>query len=65
MLKRDLVVEDHEGRSVDRIHRAGGIWTVATGDDREPAVIWLREPDGSPHTWDAESIFDAFSPVDE
>lgn len=51
-LGRGLPIRDHRGRPSGRVHRAGEIWTVLTGNPDEPDVVWLRQPDGGQHTWD-------------
>lgn len=62
-LRRVLFVRDHEGRATGRVHVAGEIWTVAPGAAHEPSIVWLAEPDGSPHTWDDDAIFADFERV--
>jgi hypothetical protein len=62
-LKIALTVEDHEGKPTGRRHEPGEIWTVIAGAVGEPDVVWLRQPDGDPHTWDAADIFESFEPA--
>ncbi len=59
-LKITLTVKDHEGQPTGDAHEPGEVWTVIAGSLAEPDVVWLRQPDGDPHTWDAEDIFDSF-----
>jgi hypothetical protein len=59
-LRRDLVHKDHNGRPTGRVSSAGSEWTVLPGVESEPDVIWLREPGGDRHTWDAASFWQWF-----
>jgi hypothetical protein len=59
-LKRGFVERDHKGRARGKRHCFGEIWTVLDDACRDHDAIWLREPDGTIHTWD-ESLFDTFS----
>ena len=60
-LKHDIIVRDHLGKPTGVIHRAGEIWVVLSGAAEDPAIVWLRQPDGKRHTWDdAPSIFNIF-----
>ena len=39
----------------------GSVWTVLTGSPQDPDALWLRQPDGTLHSWDDdESIFEYF-----
>ena len=41
--------------------KPGEIWTVLTGSSDDPEALWLREPDGTLHSWsDDDSIFESF-----
>lgn len=60
-LKCDIVVRDYRGKLTGEVHRKGEIWSVLRGAKEKPVVVWLRQPDGKPHTWDDdESIFKTF-----
>jgi hypothetical protein len=61
-LRRPLPVVDATG-GMTKSHPAGEEWTVIGGDTHVGDVVWLREPDGSRHTWDNETIFDWFEVV--
>jgi len=56
-LIRELVIRDHKRKPTGKIHRAGEVWLVVRGAADEPRVLWLREPDGTPHTWDDDDSF--------
>lgn len=63
-LTRDFPIDDHQGNPTGVVHRAGEIWQVLPGAEEDPAVVWLRQPDGERRTWDDdESIFDYFELV--
>ena|SRR5688572_30178827 len=54
LLRRDLP-GNGPGREI------GGVWTVLTGSPQDPDALWLRQPDGTSHSWsDNESIFEYF-----
>src|SRR4051794_11626748 len=55
-LRQQLVVRDHRDRP-KKIREPGEIWTVVRGAAEEPRVVWLREPDGTSHTWDDSDVF--------
>lgn len=55
-LRQDLVVE-WEGVPTGVVHSTGEIWTVIAGSSAPPVVLWLRQPDGHPHTWDDDAGF--------
>lgn len=59
-LKVSFAVKDHEGKPTGKIHHPGEVWTVISGATDEPEVVWLRQPDGGSHTWDADEIFNSF-----
>ncbi len=61
-IKQDLDLLDHDGRPTRGSIPAGSIWTVLPGLQAEPDVVWLREPGGQSHTWDA-SILDHFEKI--
>lgn len=63
-LRRRLEVVDHRGRPTGQVHSAGEIWTVLVGASSEPTIVWLEQPDGEPHTWDDEVIFESFERID-
>jgi hypothetical protein len=62
-LKRDLDLLDHDGQPTRGVIAAGSIWCVLPGLPREPDVVWLEEPSGKEHTWDA-TVLDDFDLVD-
>ncbi|MCD0462027.1 hypothetical protein [Roseiconus lacunae] len=63
-LRKQLVVHDHRGEPTGRIHPEGEVWGVLPGLESDP-VLWLREPDGSRHTWDDDaSVHEWFTLVD-
>lgn len=60
-LRHDIIVRDHRGEPTGVVHPKGEIWTVLTGAEEEPVVVWFRQADGERHTWDDdESIFETF-----
>ena len=59
-LKMSLPVEDHRNQPTGEVHEPGEIWIVILGSADEPDVVWLRQPDGNTHTWDADDIFESF-----
>lgn len=61
-LRCPLPIVDSDGKVVET-RPAGEEWTVIGGDTHLADVVWLREPDGSRHTWDNETIFDWFEIV--
>jgi hypothetical protein len=60
---RDLSIIDHEGTPTGSTISAGSIWLVLAGLPHEPEIIWLEEPNGRSHTWDASAL-DAFELLD-
>jgi hypothetical protein len=56
-LRKDVVVIDHRGKPTGEVHHAGEIWSVTKGSAVPPLDIWLREPNGSAHTWDDDADF--------
>ena len=44
--------------------KAGEVWIVLPGVEDESDIIWLRQPDGNRHTWDADDITETFELVD-
>jgi hypothetical protein len=56
-LRHDIVVRDHRGTPTGIVHHAGEVWTVLHGSVEEPPIVWLRQPDGKPHTWSDDSDF--------
>lgn len=70
-LKRSLELTDSSGKVIG-VMEAGSIWGVlapgfnVTADRWNDDVLWLREPDGSSHTWpDDSSVFEFFESVGE
>lgn len=59
-LLKDLVIRNHQGEVI-AVHPAGEIWQVMIGVKSDP-VVWFRQADGEPHTWDddATSVFEWF-----
>lgn len=64
-LRRELVIRDHAGLPTGPVLAAGEVWTVRPGNVNEPDTIWLCEPSGHAHTWDAASLWDWFERVAE
>jgi|ERR1044071_2123710 hypothetical protein len=56
-LLRKLVIRDHKGKPIGKVHSPGEIWCVVRGAAEEPQVLWVREPDGRSHTWDDNDNF--------
>ena len=56
-LRCDIVVREHDGTPTGDVCLAGEIWTVLPGSVEQPPVIWLRQPDGQPHTWSDDEAF--------
>jgi hypothetical protein len=56
-LKKDIVVQSHDGSGTGKVHSAGEIWTVFPGSSEPPIVLWLCQPDGHRHTWDDNAGF--------
>jgi len=62
-LIRELRVEDHAGQTL-AVHAPGEVWVVLRGSSLAPSVVWLRQPNGKPHTWDdSEEIFSWFERI--
>ncbi len=55
-LKQNLEITDYEGNLTGECYQASEVWTVLSGVETEPNIIWLCQPDGERHTWD-ETIF--------
>jgi 2-C-methyl-D-erythritol 4-phosphate cytidylyltransferase len=55
-LRNELPIRTHKGKLIST-NPAGEIWTVLSGTKEKPPIIWLREPDGSRHTWDDSQDF--------
>lgn len=60
ILRRDLAIETTDAKPTGVVYDAGSQWMVLAGFAAEPHVIWLRNPRGQNHTWDAESIWESF-----
>jgi hypothetical protein len=59
-LRHPLPRQNDSGLTVEA-HNPGEIWTVLTGSLDDPAALWLRQPDGTLHSWsDDDSIFESF-----
>jgi hypothetical protein len=64
VLKKDLPIHNYKGEQT-ALHKAGETWTVL-GPEFEDNIVWLRRPDGEPHTWDDDaSIFEFFEVLSE
>ena len=60
-LRHPLPRQDDSGEPPGKAHKPGEIWTVLTGSLDDPEALWLREPDGTLHSWaDDNSIFESF-----
>jgi len=65
-LRKDIAVVDHNRRPTGVVYKAGEVWIVTQGFAEEPGVVWLRQHDGEPHTWnDSPSIWEQFEKVSE
>jgi hypothetical protein len=64
-LKKEIRIKDDEGKETGISHSKGEIWTVLNGVLDEPEIIWLRQINGCPHTWDASDIFDTFTKIEK
>jgi hypothetical protein len=63
VLKKDLPICNSNEVEVGR-HQAGERWTVL-GPEFEDGIVWLRRPDGNPHTWtDDATIFEYFLAIE-
>ncbi len=60
--KHDVVVVDHRGQPTGERFEGGSLWTVVSGVESEPTIVWLHQPDGMPHTWD-ETVLNDFEVV--
>jgi len=65
-LRKDLAIRDHDGKPTGQVHPKGEQWIVLAGTKTD-SVLWFRQPDGRPHTWDddAKSVTEWFELVDE
>ena len=60
-LRKDVVIQDTDGKRTGKVYRAGDIWTVIPGSAEPPLDVWLQRPDGGRHTWpDSPEIFEKF-----
>jgi 23S rRNA A2030 N6-methylase RlmJ len=58
-LRADLPIVDREGKQ-QALHAEGEIWQVLPPSTQR-GLVWLRTPDGNPHTWDDDStIYETF-----
>ena len=65
-LRRELAIRDHNGRLTGKFHPVGETWTVVLGAAEEPRVLWLRQADGAPHTWDdTDEFWDWFERISD
>ena len=62
-LRRDIVVRDSKDRLIGDVYKAGEVWTVLKGNSAEPEIVWLRQPDGHPHTWTNTDLLEWFEPL--
>jgi len=58
------IVISQGSKPTGQVFPVGEVWTVLRGVLDEPHIIWLRQADGKPHTWDAEDIFDTFEKLE-
>ena len=63
-LRKELVVRDWRGKPTGKRHSTSEVWTVLAGNPAEPGTIWLRQPDGEPHTWDDRDFWNWFERVE-
>lgn len=56
-LRKDLVIHDQQDKPTGKVNRADEVWTVVRGSNSPPVVLWMREPDGRPRTWDDDAGF--------
>jgi hypothetical protein len=54
-LKKPLHVCDHTGKATGVAHAPGEVWTVLSGSEDDPGVVWFRQADGHRHTWDDDA----------
>jgi hypothetical protein len=48
-----------------RFFPRGEVWTVLTGAEADPGVLWLEQADGELHSWDDdETVFETFELVE-
>jgi hypothetical protein len=60
-LRHPLPRQDDSGEPTGEPHKPGEIWTVLTGSPDDPEALWLRQPDGTLHSWsDDNSVFESF-----
>jgi hypothetical protein len=65
-LKKELVITDHRGNPIGKVHPKGEQWVVLPGIITDP-VLWFREPDGSRSTWsdDADEVAEWFETIED
>jgi hypothetical protein len=63
-IKKDIVIHQG-GKPTGEVFQVGEVWTVLKGIVNEPEVVWLRQADGKPHTWDGGDIFDTFEAIEK
>ncbi len=64
-LLKELVIRYYSGQPTGEVHGAGEVWTVLSGVEDEPDVVWLRDPNGDSHTWDLDDFFEWFQIIDK
>ncbi len=65
-LLRDILIKDHNDKPTGKIYRKGEVWTVLPSSKEPPVVVWFRQADGEPHTWDDDqSIYHTFQRISE
>ena len=64
-LRKDLVIQDHNGKPTGKVHKSGEQWQVLPGIKSDP-VLWLLPPDGESCTWDDDpaAVNEWFEAVD-
>ena len=63
-LREQIRVKDHKDRETGKVYSAGEVWIVLPSVEDESDIIWLHQPDGNRHTWDADDITETFELVD-
>jgi hypothetical protein len=59
-LRQDIIVRDHTDKPTGEVHHAGDVWTVLSGAEHEPHIIYLRQSDGERHTWEDRVFLESF-----
>ncbi len=56
-LRHNVDIKDSRGRRTGKVYPKGEVWTVLSGANEKPVVVWLRQTDGQTHTWDDGDVF--------